>query len=155
MLPLIVAPSAIVTESEPIVMVSVTLASPPMFGGDELATLSARIIPTPPACWTRSALDLNEQLPRSTRTILPATVFVSAVHASLVVAMPSFASTTPAVMSKLAGPNDAVFTDGGRFAIAIERSSLPLHRNTCMRGGMPSDGVDMFALLREPPSALS
>ena len=58
-------------------------------------------------------------------------------------------------MTKLV--TDLFAAKGVRFAGWITRvcSSSPLHRNTCMRGGKPSDGVDMFALLREPPSALS
>ncbi len=76
-------------------------------------------------------------------------------QASVAGAAPSLASTTGAVTSNVVGPNEAWPTAGVRLEIDSLRSGLPSQRNTCMRGGRPSDGVDMFALLREPPSALS
>ncbi len=110
-------------------------------------------MPTPPAAWTFCAFCTKVQLPRVTSTIRPVAPVI-APHASWVA---SLAWTTVLVRSKTCGPKPAVELPklrlpGLTVSVCVE---APLHRYICIRGDMPSDGVDMLALLRLPPLASS
>lgn len=81
---------------------------PPSPGGTVFTTLFATIMPTPPAACTFTAFTEKLQLPRSTSTIFPTTLFCIAVQASDVGAALSAASTRLAVTLKTDGPKEAV-----------------------------------------------
>ena len=144
--PLSIVPSACVTIADGMTTLVVSVASSPM--PRMPVVLLATMTPSAPAACALSTLVLNEQVPRSTSAILPDTPAPVPVQPLI-----GDDSAMSPVRSNAEGPNcapalwSAPASVTGKLMMTVNAcAALKIYMR--IRGRLPSDGVDMFALLR-------